>query len=121
MRIQDRDDPGRELGCEMHKWTDGPSCVILYTADSCIFCPAAKETLQAMLEKCGLTKGFIREVDCGLGSISNVSALPTIDICGKTIVGLPDEDDLRDALWMLRVNPCYYENHPSVIPRHTEA
>ncbi len=120
VRIHYRDDPGTTLGCENHEWTEGPSCVILYTADTCIFCPAAKATLEEMLDRCGMSKGFIREVDCDKEQVSDVSALPTIDICGQIIVGLPDEDSLRDALWMLRINPCYYENHPSVIPRPSE-
>ena len=51
-----------------------------------------------MLDKCGMSKGFIREVDCDKEQVSDVSALPTIEICGQTIVGLPDEDSLRDAL-----------------------
>ena len=66
-----------------------------------------------------LPVGSIREVDCDKEQVTSVSALPTIDICGQTIVGLPDEDRLRDALWMLRVNPCYYVNHASA-PRPAE-
>ena len=119
VRIHDRDDPGTTLGCEIHEWTKGPSCIILYTADTCIFCPAAKDSLKEMLVKCGLSKDFICEVDCDKEQVTSVSALPTIDICGQTIVGLPDEDRLRDALWMLRVNPCYYVNHASA-PRPAE-
>ena len=120
VRIHDRDDPGRKLGCEIHHWTKGPSCIIFYTADSCIFCPAAKATLEMMLDRCGMSKGFIREVDCDREKVDDVHALPTIEICGQNIVGIPDEDSLREALWMLRINPCYYEKHPSVVPRPTE-
>lgn len=65
--------------------------------------------LEERLKAHELSVDSIREVDCDTEYAGDVTALPTIQICGQTIVGLPEEDMLDQALWMLRVNPCFTE------------
>ncbi len=59
------------------------------------------------LEAHELSMDLVHEVDCDTEDVGDVTALPTIQICGQTIVGLPEKDMLDQALWMLRVNPCF--------------
>lgn len=110
VRIRQHAHPGRPLGCDQFKWSDGPACILFYTNSTCIFCPAAKEMLEEKLQEHDLPVGSIREVDCDREDVGDVNALPTILICGQTIVGLPEEDMLEQALWLLQVNPCFIEN-----------
>ena len=102
--------PGRPLGCDQFSVKDGPACVLLYTNSQCIFCPAAKEILERMLNEHGLPTGMIREVDCDIEDVRDITALPTIQVCEQTIIGLPEEDTLYRALWRLRISPCFYQH-----------
>ncbi len=108
VRIKEGQHPDRELGCEYAKWMDGPACIRFYTNSHCIFCPAAREMLEENLRAHELSVDSIHEVNCDTEGVSEVTALPTIQICGQTIVGLPEEDMLNQALWMLRSSPCFY-------------
>ncbi len=63
--------------------------------------------LEEQLKAHELPFDSIREVDCDTEEVRNVTALPTIQFCKQTIVGLLEEDMLDRALWMLRVNPCF--------------
>ncbi len=85
---------GRKLGCEYAKWIDGPACVRFYTNSHCIFCPAAREMLEERLKAHELSVDSIYEVDCDTENVDEVTALPTIQICGQIILGLPEEDIL---------------------------
>ena len=109
VRIQQHAHPGRELGCKQFQWKDGPACILLYTNSDCIFCPGARELLEERLQAHELSVDSTREVDCDTEDVREVTALPTIQICGQTIVGLPEEDKLDQALWMLGVNPCFID------------
>ncbi len=109
VRIRNRDHPGRPLGCDQFSLKDGPACVLFFTNSDCVFCPAARKMLEERLEAHELSVDSIREVDCDIENVSDVTALPTIQICGQNIVGIPDEDMLDQALWLLRVNPCFHE------------
>jgi hypothetical protein len=66
--------------------------------------------LEEMLQVHELPVESIREVDCDREDMKDVQAIPTIQICGQTIVGLPEDDMLEQALWLLRVNTCFIEN-----------
>ena len=110
MRIREGEYPSRPLGCDQFSLKDGPACVLFYTNSHCIFCPAARKILEERLEAHELPVDTIREVDCDTEDVGDITALPTIQICGQTIIGLPEEDMLDQALWKLRVNPCYYKN-----------
>ena len=109
VRVKEGQHPGRPLGCEYAKWIDGPACIRFYTNSHCIFCPAAREMLEDMLKVHELSVDSIHKVVCGIEDVGEVTALPTIEICEQTIVGIPEEDMLDQALWMLRVNPCFHE------------
>ena len=108
VRIQQHAHPGRELGCDRFKWNEGPACILFYTNSQCIFCPAAKEMLEERLKEHDLPVDSIREVDCDREDAGDVTALPTIQICGLTIIGIPEKDMLDHALWLLRVNSCFH-------------
>ena len=109
VRIKEGQHPGRELGCDQFSLKDGPACVLFYTNSKCIFCPTAKVLLEERLRAHYLLLDSIHEVDCDKdGPALDVTALPTIDICGKRIVGIPEEDRLDIALWKLRVTPCFH-------------
>ncbi len=110
VKIQQGEHPGRPLGCDQFSLKDGPACVLFYTNSHCIFCPAAREMLEERLEAHELSVDSIRDVDCDTEDVRDITALPTIQVCKQTIVGLPEEDMLDRALWMLRVNPCFIEN-----------
>ena len=107
VRIKQQEHPGRPLGCDQFSLKDGPACILFYTNSHCIFCPAARELLEESLKAHELSVDSIREVDCDIEDAGDVTALPTIQICGQTIVGLPEEDILDQALWKLRVQPCF--------------
>ncbi len=109
VRIKEGQHPGRDLGCDQFSLKDGPACIRFYTNSHCIFCPAARELLEDMLRVHELSVESIHEVDCGTEEVRDITALPTIQICGQTIVGLPEEIMLDQALWILRVNPCFYQ------------
>ena len=110
VRIQEGEHPGRPLGCDQFSLKDGPACVLLYTNSNCIFGPAARKMLEEQLRTHELPADSICEVDCDKEDVRDITVLPTIQICGQTIVGLPEEDVLDQALWLLRVNPCFYES-----------
>ncbi len=107
VRIKQREHPGRPLGCDQFSLKDGVVCVLFYTNSDCIFCPAARKMLEERLKAHELPVDSIREVDCDTEDVSNITALPTIQICKQTIVGLPSDDLLDQALWRLRVKPCF--------------
>ena len=109
VRIREGQQSGRPLGCDQFNLKDGSACVLLYTNSDCIFCPAARKILEERLEVHELPVDSIREVDCDTEDVRDITALPTIQICGQTIVGLPEEDMVDQALWILRVNPCFYQ------------
>jgi len=66
--------------------------------------------LEKKLQEHELPVESIHVVDCDREEVSDVTALPTIHICGQAISGLPEEDMLDQALWMLRINHCFYRN-----------
>ncbi len=75
--------------------------VILYTGDNCALCDVALEVLHEIVTEFGLPLDIVTEVDIDTTAdcdLSGIVALPTISICGKTIPGLPDVDDVRGAL-----------------------
>lgn len=109
VKIQQGEHPRRPLGCDRFSLKDGPVCVLFFTNSHCIFCPAARKMLEEQLEVHELPVDSIREVDCDTADVSDITAIPTIQICGQTIVGLPEEDILDQALWMLRANSCCQE------------
>ncbi|MFW9844546.1 MAG: glutaredoxin family protein [Candidatus Thorarchaeota archaeon] len=101
---------GSPLGCERFNLRDGTTCVLIYTNSHCVFCPAARQMLEERLKIHELPVDSIHEVDCDLEDVSDITALPTIQVCGIVLTGLPEEDMLDRALWLLRLNPCYFEN-----------
>ncbi|MCK5303140.1 MAG: hypothetical protein KAJ96_08360 [Candidatus Thorarchaeota archaeon] len=75
--------------------------VILYTGDNCALCDVALKVLHEVVTEFGLPLDIVTEVDIDTTAdcdLSGIVALPTISICGKTIPGLPDVDDVRGAL-----------------------
>ncbi len=75
--------------------------VILYTGDNCALCDVALKVLHEIVTEFGLPLDIVTEVDIDTTAdcdLSGIVALPTISICGKTIPGLPDVDDVRGAL-----------------------
>jgi len=108
VKIKQMEHPGRPLGCEQFSLKDGPACVLFFTNSDCIFCPAARKMLEERLSAHELSINSIREVDCDKEDVREITTLPTIQICGHTIVGLPEEDMLDQALWMLRSSSCFY-------------
>lgn len=54
--------------------------------------------LEERLKAHELSVDSIHEVDCGSEEVGDITALPTIQICGQSIVGLPEEDMLNQAL-----------------------
>ncbi len=109
VRDREKYPSSRQSGCR-HKL---PTCILIYATSQCIFCPAAKEIVEGVLEVHGLPVDTIRKVDCDTEDVRDITALPTIQICEQIIIGLPEEDTLDRALWKLRVNPCFYENSES--------
>ena len=65
--------------------------------------------LEERLEAHELPVDSICEVDCDTEDVREITTLPTIKICGQIIIGLPEEDTLDQALWKLRVNPCFID------------
>ena len=85
--------------------------VILYTGDNCALCDVALEVLHEIVTEFGLPLDIVTEVDIDTANdcdLSSIVALPTISICGKTIPGLPDVDDVRGALMNAILGGCFF-------------
>jgi hypothetical protein len=107
VRIQEGEHPGTPLCCPHAHWLEGSACIRFYTNEQCIFCPAAREMLEEVLKEHDLSAELIHEIDCDRNRVKNVNGLPTIRICDQTIEGIPTDDMLEQAIWRLRIHPCF--------------
>ncbi len=86
-------------------------CVTFYSGESCFFCKPTKGMLRDMLSQFDVSFSCVSEIDVDkvdrITESENIFVLPTIKICGQTIVGLPDEGTLRDALVVALMNDCF--------------
>jgi hypothetical protein len=89
-------------------------CILFYTGENCMFCPAADEILQDVSEPLEVEESAICRIDIenvnGETLDSPVTTIPLMRICDTTITGLPDESSVRDALIAMLVKSCYYES-----------
>jgi len=78
-----------------------------------MFCKPANEVLKEALLQFGLTEGSVFEVDVGeddsLAREVGVVGLPTLKICEETLLGIPDEGSIRDALVTAMMRGCFCE------------
>jgi len=69
------------------------------------------EVLHEIVTEFGLPLDIVTEVDIDTANdsdLSSIVALPTISICGITIPGLPDVDDVRGALMNAILGGCFF-------------
>ncbi len=89
------------------------SCIIFYKGEHCMFCKPTNEVLKEALLQFGLTETSILEIDVGedesLARDAGVVGLPTIKICNETLLGLPDEGSIRDAIVNAMMQECFSE------------
>ncbi|MHA1949438.1 MAG: glutaredoxin family protein [Candidatus Thorarchaeota archaeon] len=90
------------------------SCITVYTSEFCVFCDAAEEILMEALTNFGVSKTAFREVDvetepeCGCRT-DDVTMLPTIKVCDQHILGLPEEQSMKDAVMQAVMKDCFCE------------
>jgi hypothetical protein len=89
-------------------------CILFYSGEDCMFCPAADDILQNVREPLEVEDDVICRIDIenlnGEALESPVTTIPLIRICDTTITGIPDESSVRDALIAMLVKSCYYES-----------
>ncbi len=87
------------------------SCVTFYGGEQCFFCEPTKGMLRDMLSQFQIPFTCVLQVDVDeeetITKEESILALPTIKICGETIVGLPDEGTIRDAVVRALMNECF--------------
>ena len=86
------------------------SCVTFLSGEHCVFCEPAKGMLRDLLSQFDVPFTCVSEIDVENDDIAqdeNILALPTIKICDETIVGLPDEGAVRDAIVRALMNECF--------------
>lgn len=66
----------------------------------CFWCEVLKEMLGKILEEFGYSIDVVREINVDSERIGceRISSLPTIDICGKRLVGMQDESTLASKV-----------------------
>jgi glutaredoxin len=86
-------------------------CITLYTGDGCFFCDMAWEILKEVVSDFSLPYDAIALVDTERvdPAIAGPLGLPTIQICGEVIVGIPDIDQIRGALMHAVLRTCFNE------------
>lgn len=88
-------------------------CIIFYKGEHCMFCKPTDKVLKETLLQFGLTEASIFEIDVGeddnLARDAGVVGLPTIKICEETLLGVPDEGSIRDALVTAMMRECFCE------------
>jgi hypothetical protein len=89
-------------------------CILFYTGENCMFCPAADDILQGVREPLEVEDSAICRIDIenmnGDTMEPPVTSIPMMRICDTTITGIPDESSVRDALIAMLVKSCYYES-----------
>ncbi len=87
------------------------SCVTFYGGKHCFFCEPTKGILRDILSQFDVSFACVSEVDVdendSITRDEDILALPTIKICDSTIVGLPDEGTLRDAVVQALMKECF--------------
>jgi len=88
-------------------------CVVFYKGEHCMFCQPASEILKESLLQFGLKESSVCEIDIGehedVAREAGIVGLPTIEICGEVIMGLPDEGSIRDAIVNAIMQDCFCE------------
>ena len=88
-------------------------CIMLYTGEHCFFCGMAHEVLESAVEMYGLASTTIHEVDMDNDENRerepDVTGLPTIKICDEIIQGLPQEQEVKDAVMRALMKDCFCE------------
>ncbi|MGY5875991.1 MAG: hypothetical protein RTU30_09610 [Candidatus Thorarchaeota archaeon] len=86
-------------------------CVTFYSGESCYFCEPAKGMLRDLLSQFDVSFSCVNQIDIdkvdNITEMEHIFALPTIKICGQTLVGLPNEGTLRDAVVVALMNDCF--------------
>ncbi|MHA1771216.1 MAG: hypothetical protein ACTSYL_06280 [Candidatus Thorarchaeota archaeon] len=87
------------------------SCIAVYYTKTCAFCDSAYDMVVDMLQKYGVPETAISKIDveqgCSCGCANLVQGVPTIRICNESLVGIPDEDLLHDAVLRILMNECF--------------
>ncbi|MFW9907394.1 MAG: thioredoxin domain-containing protein [Candidatus Thorarchaeota archaeon] len=88
-------------------------CVVFYKGEHCLFCRPANEILKESLQQFGVPDNVICEIDVeeeeDIARERGIVGLPTIEICEETILGMPDEGSIRDALVRAIMQDCFCE------------
>ncbi|MFW9886980.1 MAG: hypothetical protein ACFFER_02285 [Candidatus Thorarchaeota archaeon] len=91
-------------------------CIIVYTGKLCLFCDAAKEIIEEAITNYGVSDDVICQINVdagegeGCGCEDVVTSLPTIRICEVVLEGLPDEDQVTDAVLRALMMDCFCES-----------
>ena len=91
-------------------------CIVLYKGEACIFCDAALETLNSIVEEFGLPHNSVCALDADefcddlSPGYPGPMGLPTIRVCREILVGLPDPDSARGAIMHAALRECFLEN-----------
>ncbi len=87
------------------------ACIVFYQGDQCAFCESADAILRDALLQYGVSDMAVREVDVGDDDMTateeGIVGLPTIEICSKRFVGLPQEGAVRDAVLEAIMHECF--------------
>ncbi|MFX1263306.1 MAG: hypothetical protein ACFFAZ_14590 [Promethearchaeota archaeon] len=89
-------------------------CITLYTGDGCFFCDTAWEILKEVVSDFSLPYEAISLVNADSVTPERLDfdgplGLPTIQICGEVIVGIPDVDHIRGAIMHAVLRQCFTE------------
>ncbi len=89
-------------------------CILFYSGEDCVFCPAADNILQSVSEPLEIEDSAICRIDIenmnGDALDAPITTIPLMRICDTTMTGIPDESSVRDALIAMLVKSCYYES-----------
>ncbi len=86
------------------------SCIAVYFTKTCAFCDSAYDMTVEMLQEYGVPESAITKIDvegrCSCGCADDVQTVPLIRVCNETIDGIPDENQLHDAVLRILMKDC---------------
>ncbi|MHA2230026.1 MAG: hypothetical protein ACXABZ_09675 [Candidatus Thorarchaeota archaeon] len=87
------------------------SCITVYKTTNCHFCDVAEKILRTSTEAQGVPQdvihGILADSNTSIVSEENLSMAPVIEICERTLTGIPQEDNARNAMSEIIQKDCF--------------
>ncbi len=104
-------DTASDTKCSCSPVCGRKGCVMFYKGNRCLFCKPARDVLDEVIADFGMDFNVVYEVDVEeeseIAEEAGVIGLPTIQICDRSILGVPDEGSIRDALLQIAMKTCF--------------